>query len=501
MAFTELYVQATDGVATNGGSSTSPRIAIADATVAGGTPTIITDNGAFPWAACNAGDWLCWDTGGAPKEWRRITSINDHEATVDRACTAGANKLVSVGGPWAKPSQATAMLNTQGAATWPAAVVALPPRVNVAYQAGVAYADAQPCYLTSTWTDAIPVTLEGYSAIAGDLNSGTSTVRPVINGDSQAIRTTTGHAFFRNLYVDAGAGYVTFGCTHTHFENCKLTSNIAAQMVGYASDVANTYRRCEFINASVAANAVALYLYSSQAIGCTIKGGNIGVLLDRNSSIVDCHQFGAVIGVSANGGSYPIVIVHDTIADNSGAGISIVMTVPIGFLLIQGNLVAYNAGHGMTYIGAGGPMFVAQDFNAFYANNGGAAPADIDTGTIVDISQNNLALAADPFVHAGATGDAGGGVYRMANCDYAIVVTSAVVDADLGVPPQGTTYMESHGAIGALQFTMAQGTYPLAADVDIDDVAYGPTGAEYAGALEAGGGVVVVSGGMDGGLG
>jgi hypothetical protein len=97
--FTEFFVR-TDGADTNGGGTddAAATYTSADATVAGGTPTQITDNAAT-WGSPSVGDKIQWDTAGV-QELAVITVVAGAVITVDRSLTPGANKSASIGGAW-----------------------------------------------------------------------------------------------------------------------------------------------------------------------------------------------------------------------------------------------------------------------------------------------------------------------------------------------------------------------------------------------------------------
>ncbi len=468
-------------------------------TVAGGTETLVTDLSGSPWVGCAAGDWIVWDAGaGGAKEWRRITSINAAVATVDRACTAGAGKSVNVNGYWALLSQAATKLNSLAAANWPPAVATLPPRLSVDYQTGTAYTETAQIKFTSTWTALIPLRIEGCGSNPGDLDWSEATTRAVITSNQgPAFWLNGAYQSARNIQVTTTAAYwaLYLDTANCALLNCKgiapTTGDYGAISTGNAVLLLRCHGECTSSSGTGAAITVGTL---ATVKDCTFKGGAAAgtrciLVTGASASISNTHAYGGGVGIQIAAAT--ATVCGSTVADNASHGIYISHATPGDVLILANNLIAHNAGHGITGP-AGGPWHIRQDFNAFYDNNGAVAPADVDTDTIVDTSANTLTLVVEPFVETNATN-------RKTNCDYEVARASACVDGALGVPPQGTTYMENRAAVGALQFTMAQGTYPAEEEVE-DTVTYGPTGADYEGSLVGGGAGVAHLVGDGGGL-
>lgn len=487
MAFTELYIQASGSSAVNGGSGQgaakvgSAALNNIDAVQTSGRTHTLENKDADGWGTTAVGDFGVFDVAGA-KNWFVVVELTSAQVvTVDSmagtASIAAAGKAVNIGGSWPLLSDAAVYINATTAALWALrpTIAANPPRLNVAYQTGTAYAQGNTkITFTSAWTQAIPLTIEGYSAAPGDLDWTTTTVRPYITftTDLGLYPISAVNVRWLNLYFASTSTRVLYHAAKNAFYNCKLTATGADATVVALN--LETFIRCELINASVAASSQVL---SAGGVGvlidsCTIKGGAVGVTLYSYAAIRNSHIFGCGVGLKITTNSSAIVFRNNVVADCSSHGLENTgVGDPIGD--ISGNLFAHNGGYAMTYSGAGGPVVLPQDSNAFYGNAG-----DVDTSTIIDTSVSNLTLAAEPFVETNAAN-------RQTNCDYEVALDSAVVGAGLGVPPQGTTYMRGRPSIGALQFWPDQGVYPDEADVDDSVTEYGPNGDDYAGSLDA----------------
>lgn len=76
-------------------------------TVLAGSPTIVTCSSG--WGSVTTGDFLIWDSNGV-KELRIVQTVNGNDATVDVACTPGANKSAYGGGTLRPGTKVAAVL-------------------------------------------------------------------------------------------------------------------------------------------------------------------------------------------------------------------------------------------------------------------------------------------------------------------------------------------------------------------------------------------------------
>lgn len=469
------------------GADDGPVYSAADFTVDGGATTVIVDNAATnQWAGCTAGDWLCWDTAGA-KQYRRITVINGANATVDAACTAGANKAVRVGGAWASLKGATDILTALGP-TNATNSSGHSPRLNIKYSA-TAYSESADVLLDVSFTAARRLTIQGYTTTAGDTDYMVDTThRPIITraatdktlyfsgafnavigldirntaagkaailwgtaGDNCSLIgcrvSSTGNTSSHGLYCNAGATYCTI--VRNVIEDCGGHGQylkIGAYAVYYGNVIRNNggwgmYGTCDFFTGSFVNNVV----YGNASGGVFAEGDQFNFKLFINNIIAD--NGGAAIDLGTETDQYGMVWCNNIIADNTGAPIA-------------------------TSLAAGFYPFALFDYNCIHGN--GADDADFGTYIMTNPLHN---VTGEPWVETTQA-------TRLTNADYRI--TAALRGAGFpGTLPLGGSYADGQMDMGPLQ---APYTQPTEAQVE-DGVFFGYYGLDE-GELAGGGGSV-----------
>ena len=407
MAFTEFFITNGSAVAnTNGGgprlgTNDGPIYTTADATVAAGTPTIITDNTGTPWNGCLADDWVCWDTAGV-KEFRRIVSILGANATMSAAMTAGANKAANVGGAWAGDLAltfiTTSFVNAAGN----------PPRLNIKGPATYTLTAART-FPAGTIT--IPITIEGYTSTVGDLAALSWAASHRISGwlDMTNFPTTAGGANTQTF-----TGFNNFLCL-------KFTSSKNGD--GFylnTSSTRTTAWRCSFINTNTSASVYVIRVsnggFNLYDCDCILAGGGgtayclsgVGFSYSRitckagggatfaagapiGSLIVDIAAgFVGLNNENANGGYGASCCTFDRISGNAIAVPNSAQTYPqTGFF---NNILANSGGiinlrTSQVFILFGGNNYIYNVTNPYGSPNywlGTPLPGDVNAGTGLD---------------------------------------------------------------------------------------------------------------------
>lgn len=309
------------------GTNDGPVYTTADATVAGGTPTIITDNTGSPWSGAQADDWVCWDSAGV-KEFRRIVSISGTDATMSSSMTAGANKNVNVGGAWSTDLALTFVTTSFVNAAADA------PRLNIKSNASITLSAART---TATATITVPITIEGYNSAVGDLLAETWAQ----SHNSYGFLTTTGYptitcgvnllttgffTFMRCLILTSTRGGLSVSQTDaSQFFRLKITNsanNVSAQAV--AQGLRSTFDDCEFLTTgTTSARSCALSSGLMTACRVTSMAG------DAITTAVACTISNCIIyniaagktGVLISAVNIGVILLRNTF-NNCGTGIS-----------------------------------------------------------------------------------------------------------------------------------------------------------------------------------
>jgi hypothetical protein len=399
------------GAATNGGGwvtgasgvdhslQDTAQYAVTDA-VTNGTTTITSATANFGTDVVGNILYIQGGTGSITAGWYQITArTNSTTITVDRSTglTTGTGATLNIGGAFAAPATAIALMTVPGITTW-IRYHATPYSLGT----GITF----PSVGGSGFTYINKV--EGYTTTRGDRST-----KPIIRATAAITMFTmsvNGNGnWLINLDIDGNStgnnGVAVSNTCYGGVSECILRRHLDT---GINMALANaTLQRCEVTGCGGATNGAAVYMSSMINVvsGNTIHTNTTkGIRLNSNSAggtVVDNLVYGNT-GSTSDGidlESYLTTLTGNTVYNNGRDGIRFERNYSSIQGLVENNIVVSNAGYGFNMVSAPGHSATIPNgnFNFFYNNTSGPRnnyPA----------GANDVSLSGSPFTNA-AGGD------------------------------------------------------------------------------------------------
>ena len=335
MGYTELYVTQGSGANSNNagyplGANDGPILTLTDVTavfISSGSHTL-TNNSGTGWTGVSVGDFLVFDT-ASNRRWMRVTEIatggNGNVITaysMINSNVAAANKAVSVGGAWPLLRNAIVYVGASNATYWPAGVPG--PRINVKRHGGNVYADAANLTTSATWTYAIPMCIEGYNTVPGDIDWMTSNDRAVTNYSTNSCTVLFSG---NNIYVtNLEFRFASNGTGNTLVQVSNVRNDLKNVKILYSGTVAAMHL-CSFSGRAIRCIAERTdpthqgygFVVSGTALYCVSIGTGTngrGYSLGSNgAALYHCLAYGSNIAIAI--GSYNQMVVNCTLANSN----------------------------------------------------------------------------------------------------------------------------------------------------------------------------------------
>lgn len=395
MAHTEAYI--THGAAAsdlNGGAplgtDDGPVCTRSNCDATGAGPYSIEDKDSTGWAGVQVGDFGRWDTAGAQQLFR-VTELNyGGDADVIRVVAVGSSfttangKAVRIGGAWASVNGALAKLEStyQDASANPA-------RLNV--KADSAYTgDAGSAF---AGTEAVPLTMQGYTATPGD------------GGEAELQLTlTANHNNWRlaDLYINRAA--IGDAVALTSSGNGLVLLRVRARSSGAGNHAFNLTGASPI---SVGCRAVGSGGNGFYLTGATptfahcvaLSAGTNGFAVTAGARLLACVAHGAASAGYALTDSGNAWLWHCIAHSNTGDGLYVAVSTAQRMLIVGNSIFWGNGGYGIQQSADEGAVLL----HCALGTNTSGDLANLNTRW----SEGQIALSGDPLV------DAAGGDFRL----------------------------------------------------------------------------------------
>jgi hypothetical protein len=415
MAFTELYIDQSGGQFNGGSSPGAPKLTLTTCVTAaliGGHEYSLTNTAATGWGTTAVGDFLTYGSGFV---WCRVLELSyganpqviRAEPANESVGMADTNKTATVGGAWNKLTSSEASLAQATATTWAhMGLTTVPPRLNIKKEAS-AYAETGTFDAYGTWSALIPLRIEGYETVVGDidwtrdekwadLNWGTSACHGITVGSYTYIY----NIIFRNASTTS---WYPINTTAGASRMCNCKGQRTAGGGYYVTGLmAGTHIRCTFETNQDPTAHVAQGGTCGRFFGCvfqttgTVSAGASGSLLNLSGSY--CVVDGCVF---YNGWNGCVAIANSTVKNNAfyklrNMGLNVGVDATVVTLAVTNNIFV-DMVYALSTASTTGPveMLVCEN-NAYYLCSSGF----YTTSYLRINNSSNIALTSDPFVYA-----------------------------------------------------------------------------------------------------